>query len=227
MNTYTYLEEARFWEKVEISLPHQCWEWRGANRQPGSYGWWTRYDPLTQKSRLIAAHRVAYELCHGQIPTKQKVCHHCDNPICVNPWHLFTGTHAQNMADMAHKGRATKKRGEQVTTAVLTENQVREVFALYNTGRYTQEQIGSKFGVNQTTISSILIGANWGHLGLKAFFQRRLEGLAEVNAAKTHCPKGHPYDETNVSIYRGHRTCKVCNREKSRRYRLKSRGLLV
>ena len=71
-----------------------CWEWTG-HRQPEGYG---------QVGRSYKAHRLAWELFRGPIPPKMEVCHRCDNPPCVNPEHLWLGTHSQNIQDMVAKG---------------------------------------------------------------------------------------------------------------------------
>jgi hypothetical protein len=85
-----------FWEKVNIKNKDECWEWQGKN-DPAGYG---RY------SIGYYAHRLAWEYINGEIPISMFVCHHCDNPLCVNPLHLFLGTAKDNTDDMIKKGRA-------------------------------------------------------------------------------------------------------------------------
>src|SRR5581483_2912402 len=92
---------ARFWAKASIRSGDGCWEWKGKGSGNGYGGFYAH-----GKHRL--AHRVAWELRNGVIPDGMHVLHHCDNRRCVNPAHLFLGTHNDNMADMCAKGRQAK-----------------------------------------------------------------------------------------------------------------------
>lgn len=89
----------RFWEKVSRGAAGACWIWRGW-KTTGGYGQLTL--PGDQK---VMAHRFSYELHFGPIADGLFACHRCDNPSCVNPAHLFLGTHLENMRDMIAKGR--------------------------------------------------------------------------------------------------------------------------
>lgn len=89
----------RFDAKVDRSNPDGCWEWTGALNKNG-------YGKFKERSYvLVQSHRFAYQRAHGAIPTGMMVCHHCDNPRCVRPDHLFAGTALDNVRDMLAKGR--------------------------------------------------------------------------------------------------------------------------
>lgn len=89
----------RFWEKVQKGP--DCWLWQGATSRRG-------YGEIQRGSRgegPVEVHRIVWELTNGAIPAGMEVCHRCDVPACVRVDHLFLGTHADNMGDMARKGR--------------------------------------------------------------------------------------------------------------------------
>ena len=91
----------RFWEKVQLHSDDACWLWLGGRDQYG-YGYF-RVAGASRKS-----HRVSYVIAHGALDPSLDVCHACDNPSCVNPRHLWTGTNRANVDDMVRKGRSLR-----------------------------------------------------------------------------------------------------------------------
>lgn len=157
----------RFWSKVDKS--GDCWLWTGARLGNG-------YGRLTDHGRLRLAHRIAYELTKGAIPSGMIVCHRCDNPSCVRPDHLFLGTYADNSQDMVQKGRAlvgdrnpahrnpeNQARGEHNGNALLTFEQVQEVRNLKAQGMINRE-IAARLGISKSTVGQIVRGETWRHI---------------------------------------------------------------
>lgn len=91
-------KERRFWSRASKPSLNACWEWQGGKTSDG-------YGASAIRNKSALAHRVAWELANGPIPAGMEVCHRCDNPPCVNPAHLFLGSHADNIRDMFAKGR--------------------------------------------------------------------------------------------------------------------------
>ena len=142
-----------------------CWEVISHNRKPG------KHVLLSIQGRKILAHRYIYEMSVGPIPKGSCVCHKCDNPICVNPAHLFLGTVKENFEDMRRKRR--NPYGESHGQAILTEAQVREIFSRFRKGvpRHPGNAIdlAKEHNVNITTIYAIADGRSWPHLKLKPY----------------------------------------------------------
>ena len=91
--------ELRFFRHIGKKQANGCIHWSGKTNVHG-------YGVIESIIKKLRSNRVAYELCVGPIPAGLHVLHHCDNPLCINPTHLFTGTHQDNMRDMNEKGRA-------------------------------------------------------------------------------------------------------------------------
>lgn len=148
----------RFWAKVDIRAPEECWEWK-ATRSPNGYG---MFSPKGRNA--IGAHRAAYEFVHGQIPEGHSICHRCDNPPCVNPSHLFAGLPRQNTADSMAKGRRRYARGDERPSSKLTEAQVMAIRERWRSGDAIQRRLAAEYGVSPAIICGIIKGKVWRHL---------------------------------------------------------------
>jgi len=144
-----------------------CWEWTGTVDKNG-------YGMMAMKTggkwAPMYSHRAAWTFSRGPIPAGLFVLHHCDNPLCCNPGHLFIGTQADNMRDMAEKGRAKGKhvnfenvrRGQRHWRAKLTEPDVLAIRARYLPG--SRASLAREYGVHPQTISAIANRRVWKHL---------------------------------------------------------------
>lgn len=143
--------------RIEIDPQSGCWNW---TRRTSNLG----YAVINPRSGFHHAHRLAYHLWIGP-PGKLEACHRCDNPKCVNPDHLFLGTHRDNMLDAARKGHMgkhppTPRFGEQHPRSKLKEADVRIIRASTDTGR----KLAAAFGVSNSTIYDILARKYWKHV---------------------------------------------------------------
>ena len=148
----------RFWKKVYIKSPQECWEWRRYINH-GGYG-----VAGERRQGINTAHRIAYKLTYGDIPNGMHVLHHCDNRSCVNPAHLFLGTNNDNIQDMVTKMRQAF--GEKHPKHKLSEQDVITIRLLYHTTDTTYNALATKFGISKETISGIIAGRIWKHLPL-------------------------------------------------------------
>jgi len=153
---YKKPSELAFYERVIPITESGCWLWIGSiNKTSGGYGVYSGHS----------MHRFSYELHNGDIPKDLCVCHKCDVPSCVNPAHLFLGTHKENMKDMQNKGRkwrgiVMRKIDGLPASAKLTPTIVKEIKILLES-TMPQDQIAKKYGVTQGTISFIKRGETW------------------------------------------------------------------
>jgi hypothetical protein len=108
----------------------------------------------------FVATRIAYLDFYGEQPGDLLVCHTCDNPRCVNPYHFFLGTSEDNSHDRHKKGR--DYRGSHHHLAKLSEDNVLEILQLE--GRFTSVVIAKRYGVSKSAIKAIFQGVNWSHL---------------------------------------------------------------
>lgn len=168
-------DKARFWAKVDVREPDECWPWTAGTDEHGYGAFWLG-------GRMQRAHRVAFIASYWHrrtgrdLPADITICHRCDNPPCCNPTHLFAGTQQDNLADMGEKGRRAGPKGERSATSRLTDAQVLDIRRAYrgagkpgrkraDDGSPSVRQLARTYGVGPTTISNVLAGRSWGHLG--------------------------------------------------------------
>lgn len=167
-------------DHIAVDSGSGCWNWTRARNRAG-YG-------VCHIPNWALAHRVAYALAKGPIPSGKHVCHTCDNPACINPDHLWVGTHADNMADKEAKGRGTKppirrgkyhwrnrypervKRGEESPTSRLTAADVIGIRLAYVKG-VPIEDIANAFGISPASVPDYITTNDdmttfkaWGHV---------------------------------------------------------------
>jgi len=152
--------EERFWKEAKPGDKDSCWEWMGA-KTPAGYG------HINWNSTHYYTHRLSWMIHNGKIPKGMEVCHHCDNPGCVNPAHLFLGTHRDNMRDRDKKKRGifsnpkfkgiiVHVRGEKSPVAKLTDRQVKEIRMLYARGGWSYPKLAKRYKVSEQTIYRLI-----------------------------------------------------------------------
>lgn len=157
--------EERFWQLVAGGDAEACWIWRGA---PDVKGYGRLYLPSRREQML--AHRASWIIHHGAIPDGLCVLHDCpsgDNPLCVNPNHLWIGTRAENNADAKAKGRSVPPQphpGDSHPQAKLSSVKVVAIRQAYRSGQRTQREIAIAYGVSESAVNDVLNGRRWGHV---------------------------------------------------------------
>lgn len=142
----------RFWSGVKIKKKRQCWPWI-RSRSPAGYG------RITICREVWLANRIAYWLHHKKLNKDLHVLHHCDNPSCCNPKHLFQGTDRDNVDDKVSKGR--QLRGEMLPTSKLTRSEVKRIRQLYIPRVVSQYLLAKAFRVSRSCIEMIVGNHRW------------------------------------------------------------------
>lgn len=178
----------RFWEKVKKNSHGDCWEWQALKNDKG-------YGRFHSKGTMIMAHKAAYVISGNDLVEGLFVCHRCDNPACVNPDHLWLGTHTDNMRDAAAKGRLAcgakngtqahpesraygnrngsitcpqkRPRGESHRKSKLNNSKVAEILTSGQSGA----SLARKFNVHQNTIFRVRSGKSWSLQSLTPFIK--------------------------------------------------------
>ena len=152
MRIYTEDDIRRFYTYVTVAGPDDCWEWLGSRAGGG-------YSQYSFGGERMRAHRFAFWIATGHQPGALQVNHHCDNPGCVNPRHLWLGTQRENMQDAVSKGRMAH--GERNASAKLTEVQVLEIRRKYAGGTVLQRELAVEYGVSASNICRIVTRKKW------------------------------------------------------------------
>lgn len=151
------LRKMRFWSKVDMRGPDECWEWQASLHTSG-YGRFKIASYVT-----CMANRVALILHTGDERLDRHALHHCDNPKCCNPHHLYWGAASDNMKDRAARGRAKMRdqSGANNGAAKLTGEQLALVVTRLKQG-WGNKQIAEDLPITHAMVSLIRLGKMWG-----------------------------------------------------------------
>lgn len=145
-----------FEEKIERFAG--CWPWT-ARRLSSGHGHFKIGSEAKGTGRLVLAHRLAWMLAHPNLVLGDLlICHHCDNPPCCRPDHLFRGTMADNMRD--RDGKRRQARGDGHGRSKLTEADIPVIRA----SNETRAALGRRYGVSYQVISAVVLRKTWAHV---------------------------------------------------------------
>jgi HNH endonuclease len=150
-------EYDRFFKRVKVGKGDECWVWTGSQNNTHWHGQWRN-----AAGGIELTHRASWRLLKGAIPEGACVLHRCDNPVCVNPSHLFMGSQSDNAHDMWNKGRAKPKAnlGASHGMSKVTEEIVLAIRASSESG----VALAKKYGIRPTTVCDIRKRRTWDHV---------------------------------------------------------------
>lgn len=148
--------ENKFWSFVDKKDTNNCWEWKGILYKQG-YGRFYHHSTSERK-----AHRISFIIHFGEILKEVVICHRCNNRKCVNPNHLYSGTHMDNMKDLQNSNIL---KGENNPASKLTEDIILKIRNEYKSKKISMYSMANKYDVSQTLISKIICGYVWKHVG--------------------------------------------------------------
>lgn len=145
----------RFEEKFDKAGENDCWLWKAGRSRP------QEHPKIRVEQGYTKASKVSLLLYRGQDAGGMHVCHSCDTPLCVNPNHLFLGTHLRNMQDKASKGRSHRPSGRKNPKSKLTRLVAQKIADDLSKGSLSQTEIAWKYEIGQSTVSEIKRGCHW------------------------------------------------------------------
>lgn len=145
-----------------VIQPNGCWIWTASCK---SYEGTDLYGQFKYLGKMMRAHKVSYLMFKGEVPPNMLVLHTCDNPLCVNPDHLYLGDHLQNCKDRKERGREGNHKGEANGMATVTWEIVRQMRAMRapcaRTWKPSYQEIADKFHVSVGIVKNIINGYTW------------------------------------------------------------------
>lgn len=149
----TNKDKERFFSKIRKGAEDECWPWIAGKTGPG-------YGEFKLKGKVYSSSRITYFLEFGEISEDLDCLHSCDNPPCCNPFHLFLGSHKDNMDDKYSKGRGGHLIGEMHPNSKLIESQVLEI----RKSSLPRKDLAEKFNVSIWAVGDIVTGRRWTHV---------------------------------------------------------------
>lgn len=173
--TLSSVQIANFWAKVEKRGVDDCWLWTGGSKTRSGYGQYAFRSKGIRRS--FYAHRMAKILSTScLLPNRYCACHHCDNPSCCNPAHIFVGTYKDNSVDAVNKKRVAHgdnhysrrcpekaAKGEKHGMAKLSAADVSQIRSADVSRHGSKKDLAEKYGISRTQIAAIIKRRTWKH----------------------------------------------------------------